>query len=764
MVAHRKRALLAGIILLAALCFSPKTSAQPDVEIWWDPTNIADTVMDFGVTLEGAPVRLTFSVVNKTSRDVGILSTNPDADPYYQIVNTPSVPPESPRKEEFQPEFPRPYIVPTGDTGHFGVIYQARPNNPQFPPDVVTEAWLEIRVVSMHDSLGASVDKRFLLRALKTLKVLASTKVHVPFDSVYVDPKPIAPSEEYKIESVVTFPIPVVGQHLEMQTSVIGQPEITVDTLENASFGPRGSLVWNPEYHPRDRGMDSALFKVAYKVNPNAQPDTVVTSISGIGVEQILTVVSATGDPQPIEVRGDTIDFGGVNADGKGGVVATVVIQNQGNVNARLTAETENGIPRDTAAYKVERSLSSSGVDIKTNRLDTLQVRFEPVDGGDHYMRYDIHTDLLQRPIKGVPDGAQTKSIHFVGFSRKPQMQVSPPSVDFGTVVLLPECQSAAERSITIRNVGNVELLIDSVRIEPADAPIFVNPTSARIEKSQSQDLQLRFEPTDLDMLTAKLILFTNAFGVPYEIPLTGNSIGPDSIFVRIDSNIKARPGTPITVPVRVDGDRVTLAETSTVTITFEPTLLAFRNVVTEGTASEGASILRAVEDPKGVFTLELDANGAFTNKDVLVNVLFDTYLGTLARTSLDLSPQTTQFGNAGCASVLDVTVESGAFALDSVCGLSYLTGSQQTLMIEAALFPNPAADHVRVTVTSGEEQSVTVRVLDSYGRVATSTSTNLNQGISFVPLNLSNELSGPYFVEVSTALQRLVLPLVIER
>ena len=84
--------------------------------------------------------------------------------------------------------------------------------------------------------------------------------------------------------------------------------------------------------------------------------------------------MNAQGDPQEVTVRGDTIDFGFVDVGDQGGVTATIVVRNEGNVNIFLTGEKEHGIPRDTQAYVVERPLRTGGQTIRTNETDTLVV------------------------------------------------------------------------------------------------------------------------------------------------------------------------------------------------------------------------------------------------------------------------------------------------------------------------------------------------------------------------------------------------------
>ncbi len=113
------------LIILCCILFGAALGlAQPNVEVFYSNANRADTVMDFGVTLEGSPTTRTFTVVNKGVGTVGILETNPDADPYFIIVNVPGVPPEDPRKEEFERVDGLSYFIRAGETRSFTVAFR----------------------------------------------------------------------------------------------------------------------------------------------------------------------------------------------------------------------------------------------------------------------------------------------------------------------------------------------------------------------------------------------------------------------------------------------------------------------------------------------------------------------------------------------------------------------------------------------------------------------------------------------------------------
>jgi hypothetical protein len=428
------------------------------------------------------------------------------------------------------------------------------------------------------------------------------------------------------------------------------------------------------------------------------------------------------------------------------------VLRNTGNVNVRYVSEREVGAPADTAAYRIERPLMEGGLDVRTNEFDTLLVRFEPTAGGLHMEQYVVETDLLSRPFKRIPDGAEQRTFVFRGFALKPQMEVSPTNVDFGRVVLQPGCASAVDRQVLVRNGGNIPLRIDSARIEPSGTPIGITPAepSAPIEVGKSQTLVLRYQPTAIEQLNAQLVLYTNAFGPPTRLPLTGSSIAADSITVSIGAHTR-RPGTTLEMPIIADGGRVSVAQTTSITVSFDPSLLSYRGSITGGTATEGASIVVERESPPGVLTLELQANGSFKARDTFIVISLDTYLGRNAATELSLNDATTMFGNAGCASILDVTTRSGTFQLDSVCGLGSKTATGGVLGLQSA--PLPVGEVMYVDFVSSESPTI-LRLFDAYGNlvyeVAAAVPTAINTANFPVGMYLLVAQRGPYIEQVS--------------
>ncbi len=751
------------LCILLVLVALAKLGAQPDVTLYWNPVDRADTVMDFGVTLEGLPTFRNFTVENNSPFTVAIFETRPDAEPYYLIVNIPSVPPEDPRKEEFERVDRLPYFVPAGTSRSFTVTFRAIANNPLFPPDRVAEALLQLRVADSAQPLAATTNKTFLLRALKTTKILASTTPWLRYDSVYVQPAPSAPSINYVVENAIDKRVVVDRQLLEMKTAVVGPLEIQVDTFPVVSFAPQQPVTWTTRYSPYNRGKDSANFLVVYRPDPTSRPDTVVAAISGIGVEQRLSLVSSTGNVQPVVIRGDTIDFGSVPAGGAG-VTTRIIVRNEGNCNIGVDREQKVGAVQDTAAFIITRSLLTGGPTIRTNAFDTIDLTFAPSSGGDHRMRLDIHTDLRSRTIAGVPDGAQTTSWIVIGFAQRPQLQVTPSEISFGSVVLLPTCTSTSERTITVRNLGNAELRVDSIIVSPTTARILVSPPSFRLAPAETQIVRCIYEATTVGVDQGALTMHTNSLIRAYDVAWSANVVRPDTTVVVLAARTTARPGTVVAFPVGVTPEAVSRTDRATLGLTYNASLLRYRGISQQATASEGARIVSVGELSPGNLRVSVEAPANFLPIETFITVLFDSYLGGQASTDVSVLVGETTFGNAGCASALVVAPSNGVFELDSLCGLEYKTVLNRSASA-AAVFPNPAENAATVVVQLAKSEDVAVRVISGLGETLLSVQTpSLAQGTSLLPLDLSTLSPGSYTIVVQCGRRFHSVPLAVQR
>lgn len=727
--------------------------AQPDVDVFWNESSRSDTVIDFGVTLENFPTQRSFTVVNRSNREVALYPTTDAPFPSVIIVNTPDLPASHPRKDEFAIASTLPLIIGPQERRQFTLQFRAFTSSPDYPINVITFAICEVQVYYADEPQGETYHKRFLLRALKTDKLLASTTPRVSFDSVWVNPAPPSPSRPYALTNVTPGTITVDAQVLSPLSPIIGAPELTVETLPDIAFTPNGTVTWTAQYRPTNLGADSAQFLVRYRPQGGTRGDSVSTILSGIGVRQEIRILRATGDPTPVRLSaiGDTIDFGEIPANGTG-VVARVILSNVGNVDVGMDAEVKTGAQqRDTAAFRISRSLLVGGRRFETGTEDTVDIRFAPVDGGEHRATYTLKTDLLSRAIQGVPDGSQNVTIHLRGFGQRPQLQASPQQLNFGTIVKLPTCTSAVDRSVLITNLGNADLRIDTIRVLGGSGLITPDRLTLVVAPGRSATIGFRYEAGDIGTDNGSIILSSNALAGNVEIPWQATIVPRDTCRVTLPQNIAVRPGKVLEIPLVVDGQRTSLTNRSSIVVSFEPSLLRFRSLVTMGTGSEGALVQRATESPDGVLTIELGAQGNFRNRDTFLILSFDSFLGKRASTELAVTSATTTFGNDGCASVLDVRTLSGSVYLDSLCGLEYKTVTNGSQAIVVGVAPNPVEDVASVVVmTARPRDAVRVTLRDTFGRVVRDIYTGpLSKGPHTFIVTTTDLLPGAYVVDV---------------
>lgn len=750
------------LFLLCAVCGVAHVHAQMAAQFYWNPADRADTVIDFGVTPVGRPIQRSFTIRNTGSVPLVIPVTDPRADPYYSIVNVPEIPPQAPPKEEFEGVEPLPYSIPVGEERSFGILFKAVAGNPTLPPDVATEALLHLRAVDPANTLGPSVNWTFRLRALKTTRILATNRPIVRFDSVYVRPVPSAPTERYAIANVTTQTIDATVRPLVPLSPVIGTSEFTiVPTATNVQFTSQSVLDWVVTYAPRDRGADSAQFIVAFQPSDSAPKDSVVSMFHGVGVEQELVIASATGT-QTVTSTETTVDFGQVLADGKG-MTATIIFKNRGNTRIGIDGESREGTNRDTNVFVVQRKLADAGASILLGDTDTLVVHFVPTDAGPYEIAYVVHSDILRRHFRGTPDSVRDIRFVFRGFGLRPQVVVTPSTIDFGTVVLVQNCTSSQERTITIKNNGNVILRVDSIGIEPSSTTVIPNKNFFNIPVDQSTSLTLTFVPTVQGTSTGTVRLFTNALPPVIDVPFVASVVRPDTIVVHVPTTSAARPGHTVRVPFVVQGDRAALTDRVSFTMSYDPSLLVYRSVFTAGGGAEGATIQRADEEPAGVLHMQLQTPANFKDRDTLLWMIFDTYLGVKSSTELALADENVAFGNAGCTSVLNVRATSGLFHLDSLCGLSYKTLVDQRVALVSDAVPNPSHGETTITVVTPREGELSVRVYDAFGRLVRVVATDqVGEGLHLYPVDTVGMPSGIYVVEAILGRARSTISLMV--
>jgi hypothetical protein len=745
--------------LLAFVLATSVAMAQPTVNVYWNENDRRDRTIDFGVTLVGLPVSRTVTIENGGNREVSIPQS---VEPFFIITNDPATgaAPNDPNKEEFTRATGLPLLIPAGETRTLRIDFLAFTNQPLLPPDKVNQALLSIRVVFADDVSGPGVDVQFVLRALKTRAILASTVNTLNFDSVYVNPRPAPPEKTWSVQNVTEQPIPVVEQRLALLSSSVGTDEFVVDRFSQPVFGPRAALVWDVRYSPINRGADSAQFTIVYRPQPTSATDSLHVLLRGVGVEQRIELVSASGDVSPVRVSQDTIDFGDVSALGPG-CRARLIFRNRGNLRINVLQESIQGAPRDVAGFAIERPLTDGGAGFAVGAEDTVDLRFAPNIAGAYQARLVVETDLRSRAIYGVPDGAQAVAFVLKGVGRRPQIELATTSIDFGPIVLMPACNAEQQRTLEVRNLGNAELRIDSITFDAPNDALRALPTELRLLPAERASITLFFTPGGLALRQATMKVFTNADERPFAVECMAQGLPPDTTVVRLPPNVRSRPGSLVNLSVGVTGSIVARADRATFVLAYDHTMLRFRTTVTAGTASAESVVKAATEVVPGRLLVELEAPRAFLNSDTLIRLVFDTFLGQRASAPVSLVLSQSRFGNGGCDDVLVMRPTIGNYSTDSVCGLDYKTVISGSLAL--GVLPNPSRQVATIVLQGVRPTDANVRVIDQTGRVLwQATTVAVHEGLTSIPVNVSAFPAGHYSVVVSSGFQHYSAPLLV--
>jgi hypothetical protein len=219
---------------------------------------------------------------------------------------------------------------------------------------------------------------------------------------------------------------------------------------------------------------------------------------------------SGVGEEPDIEVDPATIDFGSVSAvDTASGASppddasVSVTIRNVGIGNLQLTGidmETEGG-PFVVGAVS-SPSISSEGT-------ATFTVTFRPETAGAVSGHVLIESN---DPDEGVV------AVELIGTGIAPVIDVAPLAYDFGTLVV--GCED--EQPITISNIGNAELVIQSFVIDADTSDLdFDDQTDANgdlpwdIPPGGSLEVMATHRPLDEDADSASLLIYSNDPATP---------------------------------------------------------------------------------------------------------------------------------------------------------------------------------------------------------------------------------------------------------
>lgn len=751
--------LVIQIILLVVLCiFADISYAQPSSLIVNDKTT-SDTI-DMGMTLNGVPVITTFNLWNNGNIDLRMWPTN-----IYSFAITPTnIPGHSDDHFEFDPETVPDFLIRPNESKKFSIRYNSNPS-PVFP---VGKKYASARIglaekLPLSDSDLAKGYRDFLLIVRKTNKFIDGYENFISFDSVYINPVDTIRKiwkvqnniqEELYIDSV-SFIREIIRINPHLFQNIINTPYKLTPENKTVDFIIR--------YYPVELGFDSAFTLVEFKPEPKTNPekkDSCFVGISGVGVEQNLLIIDAQG----AQIKKDTIDIGNIRVKDKKDI--ELVFLNYGNIpfGAIKQEILQIGSDDNAEGFTFERKLNET-IHLQPSRMDTVKISFTPPERKNYLVRYVIESDIIKRKIYGYPDSIKRIIFYVKGTGVEPYPIIQD-TIDFGSIVMnRGDCPARRDTLIPIFNQGNMILEIKKIEIKPEfpATPFRINIENMNIPARSVDTLRIIFEALDSSPSEFEAILWLYSNSTQprdtIKIILRAKGVKPDPINISLPSEIRAKPGSKIEIPILVEKEKVVLAKSFIDTLDYEHTLLKYLGYEKIGTATELVQFTKSFikeDENGGRLFIQLNDDKYLLPNDTLIKLRFSTYLGDKISTPINLlNPK---FGDGICTNILTPVINRGNFSLDSVCGLEFKVGPRQSnfLFSLEELYPNPTSEKIEIKYSIAFETDVSFAIYNSFGEQIYSHNVLNHQPGEFIKKVQTEILSrGLYFFEMRAGIFR---------
>ncbi|MDW7996720.1 MAG: T9SS type A sorting domain-containing protein, partial [Bacteroidota bacterium] len=484
--------------------------------------------------------------------------------------------------------------------------------------------------------------------------------------------------------------------------------ELLVDSVRTVPTRP-GDIVLRMWYRPENPGADTIELRIFYRRYPTApeeRSDTVV--VAGFGVMHQWRWYGEGASPG-VHIFGDTVDFGRVRLANQATV--RLRLRNAGTYRFHAADTLLPYTPEANRAFLATPSpFPPSGLE-PADELE-LVLAFRPHTAGYAEAAYVLRSDLGQR-VFGVPLEARQWYLFLRGIGVGPRLHLSPATLDI-RFLWSATCPRSITHSITLRNVGSDFLQIDTLWLASGIAFTLTSLSlPILLEPGQHTQQPLNVAPPTAGEFFDTLFLRTNIPGTPVSIlPLRVLSLSPSPVAMRFPDPLRAKPGGFVWVSIYVD----TLPEgvgRCFLAMSYEPSLLQWEALRTEGTVLEGAEVVTIGEERPGVLVLHAQhPYGWLRRCSTLVHLGFRVFLGK--RLSTPLTLQQIQLGDTLCPDFWNVTATSGLLTLDSVCGLSAKLLPEGTLRLE--ILPNPVSDELAVIYELPADGDVQIALFNTAG------------------------------------------------
>lgn len=240
----------------------------------------------------------------------------------------------------------------------------------------------------------------------------------------------------------------VGGEVLAIGTIATALPSdafaVVNDGCSGQQIGPDTSCLFEVRFAPVTAGAESADVEI-----PSNDPDTPVFSLP----------VTGTGLPVPvISVAPTTLDFGEVLIGNEASLGLTVT--NDGEADLTIGQLDISGT--DLGQFSLQND-DCSGQLLLPAGTCLVTVAFHPDSRGAKAAQLVIPSEAVNDPSLEVPLSGEG-----IG---QPDIEVSPPSLDFGTVAI---GGSSDPQTVTVTNLGTADLLLGEIIVIGRDGDQFV--------------------------------------------------------------------------------------------------------------------------------------------------------------------------------------------------------------------------------------------------------------------------------------------------
>jgi hypothetical protein len=227
--------------------------------------------------------------------------------------------------------------------------------------------------------------------------------------------------------------------------------------------------------------------------------------------------------------------------------------------------------------------------------------------------------------------------------------------------------------------------------------------------------------------------------------------ITTDTIFVSIDTTIRGKIGSLISIPVKITNNIPNLIINSyKAAINYNGTLLTITSINTKGTLSENLEIINLIRD-LGSYSFEARGNFNLNQPKNLISINAKVLLGNDYITSIILKDASFVYDTSGVETALIFKTIDGFFTLDSL--YEWQKGLKLRSNYLFQNHPNPYNSTTSIAYNIEKNSFVKLIIYDVLGRIVSILVNEYQEsGFHSVPLNSNNLTSGIYFYRIEVA------------